>query len=60
MPVLRLVTLVALVDRLPTPPSSAARGRATPRLYPERLFLLCRYEHGLSLNTGLKAFLKAA
>jgi hypothetical protein len=34
-----LVTLVTLVDRLPTPPPPVARGRGSPRFYPDRLFL---------------------
>src|SRR5207247_10606569 len=34
-----LVTLVRLVDRLPTPPPLARRGRGRPRVYPDRLFL---------------------
>jgi hypothetical protein len=34
-----LVTLVRLVDRVPTPPPPARRGRGRPRTYPDRLFL---------------------
>jgi hypothetical protein len=34
-----LVTLVGLVDRLPTPPPPAKRGRGRPVTYPDRLFL---------------------
>jgi hypothetical protein len=34
-----LVTLVALVDRLPAPPPPAKRGRGRPVTYPDRLFL---------------------
>ncbi|MCA1598350.1 MAG: transposase [Chloroflexi bacterium] len=34
-----LVTLVQLVDRLPTPPPPPKRGRGHPRTYPDRLFL---------------------
>src|SRR5258708_8221185 len=34
-----LVTLVQLVDRLPTPALPAKRGRGHPKVYPDRLFL---------------------
>jgi hypothetical protein len=34
-----LVTLVKLVDRIPTPPPPAKRGRGRPKFYPDRLFL---------------------
>ena len=34
-----LVTLVKLVDRIPTPPPPVKRGRGRPRFYPDRLFL---------------------
>jgi Transposase DDE domain len=34
-----LVTLVHLVDRVPTPPPPAQRGRGHPVVYPDRLFL---------------------
>lgn len=34
-----LVTLVRLVDRLPTPAPPSRRGRGRPRFYPDRLFL---------------------
>ena len=34
-----LVTLVALVDRLPAPPPPAKRGRGRPVTYPDRLLL---------------------
>ena len=34
-----LVTLVRLVDRAPTPPPPARRGRGRPVTYPDRLFL---------------------
>jgi len=34
-----LVTLVRLVDRLPTPPLSPKRGRGRPQTYSDRLFL---------------------
>ncbi len=34
-----LVTLVALVDRLPEPPPPSKRGRGRPVTYPDRLFL---------------------
>jgi hypothetical protein len=34
-----LVTLVALVDRLPEPPPPPKRGRGRPVTYPDRLFL---------------------
>jgi hypothetical protein len=34
-----LVTLVMLVDRIPTPPPSPKRGRGHPKVYPDRLFL---------------------
>jgi hypothetical protein len=34
-----LVTLVQLVDRLPTPAVSDKRGRGRPLVYPDRLFL---------------------
>src|SRR4051794_22435258 len=34
-----LVTLVLLVDRLPSPPPPAKRGRGRPVTYPDRLFL---------------------
>jgi hypothetical protein len=34
-----LVTLVLLVDRIPSPPPPARRGRGAPRFYPDRLFL---------------------
>src|SRR3989442_1326477 len=34
-----LVTLVQLVDRLPTPAFPAKRGRGHPKVYPDRLFL---------------------
>src|SRR5215210_5238923 len=34
-----LVTLVRLVDRLPTPTPPMRRGRGRPQIYPERLFL---------------------
>jgi hypothetical protein len=34
-----LVTLVKLVDRLPSPPPPAKRGRGRPRVYPDCLFL---------------------
>ena len=38
-PVSLLVTLVRLVDRLPTPPAPSRSGRGRPRFYSERLFL---------------------
>ncbi|HET8842216.1 MAG TPA: hypothetical protein VFN35_12150 [Ktedonobacteraceae bacterium] len=34
-----LVTLVALIDRLPMPPQASKRGRGHPRVYPDHLFL---------------------
>jgi len=34
-----LIWLVRLVDRLPTPPPSAKRGRGRPKTYTDRLFL---------------------
>ena len=34
-----LVTLVKLVDRIPTPPPPPKRGRGRPKYYPDRLFL---------------------
>ena len=34
-----LVTLVKLVDRIPTPPPPAKRGRGRPKFYPDCLFL---------------------
>jgi hypothetical protein len=34
-----LVTLIALVDRLPAPPAPPKRGRGRPRTYPDQLFL---------------------
>jgi hypothetical protein len=34
-----LVTLVKLVERIPTPPPPAKRGRGRPKFYPDRLFL---------------------
>jgi hypothetical protein len=34
-----LVTLVRLVDRIPTPPAPPKRGRGQPRHYADRLFL---------------------
>jgi len=34
-----LVTLVMMVDRIPTPPSPLKRGRGRPKVYPDRLFL---------------------
>src|SRR5919199_2026029 len=34
-----LVTLVELVDRVPTPPPPAKRGPGRPRVYTDRLFL---------------------
>src|SRR5690348_2787131 len=34
-----LVTLVGLVDRIPTPPAPRKRGRGRPRYYADRLFL---------------------
>ena len=34
-----LVTLVNLVDRIPTPPPPIKRGRGRPKYYPDRLFL---------------------
>lgn len=34
-----LVTLVKLVDRIPTPPLRAKRGRGHPKVYSDRLFL---------------------
>jgi hypothetical protein len=34
-----LVALVTLIDRLPQPPPPAARGRGSPRFYPDALFL---------------------
>jgi hypothetical protein len=34
-----LVTLVRLVDRLPTPVPPALQGRGSPRFYPDQLFL---------------------
>jgi hypothetical protein len=34
-----LVTLVLLVDRIPSPPVPPRRGRGAPRFYPDRLFL---------------------
>jgi hypothetical protein len=38
-PVSLLVTLVRLVDRLPTPAPPSRRRRGRPRFYPDRLFL---------------------
>jgi hypothetical protein len=34
-----LVTLVMLIDRIPTPPPPPRRGRGRPKVYPDRLFL---------------------
>jgi len=34
-----LVTLVKLVDRIPTPPPPSKRSRGKPKFYPDRLFL---------------------
>jgi hypothetical protein len=34
-----LVTLVQLVDRIPSPPAAATRGRGRPSVYADRLFL---------------------
>jgi len=34
-----LVTLVKLVDRIPSPPPPSRRGRGRPQVYPDRLFL---------------------
>ena len=34
-----LVMLVKLVDRVPTPPPPAKRGRGRPKVYADRLFL---------------------
>lgn len=34
-----LVTLVKLVDRIPSPPEPAKRGRGRPKVYSDRLFL---------------------
>lgn len=34
-----LVMLVRLVDRIPTPPAPAKRGRGRPSFYSDRLFL---------------------
>ena len=34
-----LVTLVMLVDRIPTLPPPPKRGRGHPKVYPDRLFL---------------------
>jgi len=34
-----LVTLVKLIDWIPTPPPPVKRGRGRPKLYPDRLFL---------------------
>jgi hypothetical protein len=34
-----LVTLVMLIERIPTPPPPAKRGRGRPKVYPDRLFL---------------------
>src|SRR5262245_4031177 len=56
-----LVTLVALVDRIPIPPAPATRGRGRPPVYPDRLFLqalvmmIVRHVHTVHNRLGVLA-----